>query len=72
VVEQPAAAAKSGALWTGNWLIITVDTLRADRINAKTAPTLSKLAQEGVHFANVYAQAPNTPRSFPSFVTFPR
>ncbi len=69
VVEQPAAAAKSGALWTGNWLIITVDTLRADRINAKTAPTLSKLAQEGVHFANVYAQAPNTPRSFPSFVT---
>jgi len=64
-VVKPAGAAP----WPGNWLLITVDTLRADRITAKTAPSLSKLAQEGFHFTNVYAQAPNTPRSFPSFVT---
>lgn len=66
VVEKPANAS---AIWKGNWLIITVDTLRADRINEKIAPNLSKLAQKGVLFTNVYAQAPNTPRSFPSFLT---
>lgn len=64
----PAPAA-AGALWDGNWLIITIDTLRADRINPKTAPNLAKLAERGVLFTNVYAQAPNTPRSFPSFLT---
>lgn len=67
----PAAApAPAGnALWDGNWLIVTIDTLRADRITDKIAPNLASLAQRGVHFTNVYAQAPNTPRSFPSFVT---
>jgi arylsulfatase A-like enzyme len=65
----PAAAADAGALWDGNWLIITIDTLRADRVNERTAPTLDRLAERGARFTNVYAQAPNTPRSFPSFLT---
>ena len=66
VVEKPA---NGSAIWKGNWLIITVDTLRADRIKPETAPNLAQLAARGTHFTNVYAQAPNTPRSFPSFVT---
>jgi len=67
VIPEPAA--KSAAVWNGNWLVITVDTLRADRIHPKTTPTLAKLAAEGFQFGNAYAQAPNTPRSFPSFLT---
>ena len=57
------------AAWDGNWLIITIDTLRADHINPDNAPNLAALARRGTLFTNVYAQAPNTPRSFPSFVT---
>lgn len=66
VMEKPASGS---AIWKGNWLIITVDTLRADRISEQVAPNLSQLAKKGVLFTNTYAQAPNTPRSFPSFLT---
>lgn len=65
----PKAVRATAAAWSGNWLIITIDTLRADRINPATAKNLAELAQQGTLFTNVYAQAPNTPRSFPSFVT---
>ncbi len=65
----PEQNPKTAAVWNGNWLVITVDTLRADRINPKVAPALAKLAAEGIQFTNAYAQAPNTPRSFPSFLT---
>lgn len=72
LAPNPSAPAKSAvhqtALWDGNWLILTIDTLRADRIHSNIAPNLSRLASEGVAFSNVYAQAPNTPRSFPSFL----
>ncbi|HMU41472.1 MAG TPA: sulfatase-like hydrolase/transferase [Pseudomonadota bacterium] len=67
--EPPAKKETADSLWKGNWLIVTVDTLRADRIRKETAPHLTELAQKGVLFSNVYAQAPNTPRSFPSFLT---
>ncbi|HEX4460585.1 MAG TPA: sulfatase-like hydrolase/transferase, partial [Polyangia bacterium] len=71
---RPAAAvaqskASAAYKWDGNLLVITIDTLRADRINEKTAPNLYKLAQESVRFSHAYSQAPNTPRSFPSFLT---
>lgn len=59
----------SEKIWAGNWLIITVDTLRADRFNEKYMPHTAKWMQKGVLFQNTYAQAPNTPRSFPSFLT---
>ena len=64
----PAPSGKP-ARFAGNWLIITIDTLRADRIKPDIAPVLSELAGRGTHFTQVYAQAPNTPRSFPSFLT---
>lgn len=68
----PAVAAtppRGTGHFAGNWLVITIDTLRADRIVPKTAPNLSALAARSAHFTQVYAQAPNTPRSFPSFLT---
>jgi arylsulfatase A-like enzyme len=65
--NESAAAAK--LKWNGNLLVITIDTLRADRVNAKTAPHLYKFMQQSVRFSHARAQAPNTPRSFPSFLT---
>jgi arylsulfatase A-like enzyme len=57
-----------------NFLIITVDTLRADRLGAygyarPTSPQMDAFAKESVMFQNAYSQAPHTPRSFPSFLT---
>ena len=69
VVPIASQAGRADAAWKGNWLIITIDTLRADRINPETAKNLAELAKRGTLFTNMYAQAPNTPRSFPSFVT---
>jgi arylsulfatase A-like enzyme len=58
----------------GNLLIIAVDTLRADRLGAagyrrddiSLTPRLDQLIAESSWFSRAYAQAPNTPRSFPS------
>src|SRR5439155_14583445 len=55
--------------FTGNLMIITIDTLRADRVNPKTMPTLAAFPKDATWFTHVYPQAPNTPRSFPSFLT---
>jgi arylsulfatase A-like enzyme len=75
-VDKPRAAARPASsplaartAWKGNLLVITIDTLRADRVNAKTAPHLYQFMQQAVSFTHAYAQAPNTPRSFPSFLT---
>lgn len=68
----PAAAGRAPQgppAWDGNWLIITVDTLRADRLRRDLTPSLWALASRGAHFSAAYAQAPNTPRSFPSILT---
>jgi len=69
VVEKDQSAAAKAFKWDGNLLVITIDTLRADRVNAKTAPRLYKFLQQSVSFSHARAQAPNTPRSFPSFLT---
>ncbi len=61
----------------GNVLVITVDTLRADRLGAagyrrdgkSLTPRLDELAERGAYFTHAYAQAPNTPRSLPSMWT---
>jgi Sulfatase/Putative metal-binding motif len=64
--------------FSGNILIIAIDALRADRLGVagygrppghSLTPTLDVLAQRGTRFTHVWAQAPNTPRSFPSLVT---
>ena len=76
---DPAAPklVKSGK-FTGNILIIAVDATRADRLGVagygrpaghSLTPNLDALARRGAYFRRVWAQAPNTPRSFPSFVT---
>jgi MFS family permease len=78
--DQPAAKAtsvKPGA-FSGNVLIIAIDATRADRLGVagygrppghSLTPNLDALANRGAYFRRVWAQAPNTPRSFPSFVT---
>jgi arylsulfatase A-like enzyme len=58
-----------GFHWKGNVLLITIDALRADRMRPDLMPRVSKLASESVLFTNARAQAPNTPRSFPSVIT---
>jgi arylsulfatase A-like enzyme len=69
-VEKSAASdAAAKFKFDGNLLIVTIDTLRADRMNEKRMPNLAKLAAQSVRFSRAYAQAPNTPRSFPSFLT---
>ena len=76
-VGVQTAPARQGA-FAGNILIIAIDALRADRLGVagyrrppghSLTPTLDALAQRGTRFTHVWAQAPNTPRSFPSLVT---
>jgi arylsulfatase A-like enzyme len=69
VTTEKESTAAAGFTWKGNLLVITIDTLRADRVNPKTAPHLYKFMQQSVRFTHAYSQAPNTPRSFPSFLT---
>jgi len=62
---------------TKNVLVIFVDTLRADRLGiagyqrggTSLTPRLDAFASQAVVFRRAYAQAPNTPRSVPSFLT---
>jgi arylsulfatase A-like enzyme len=78
--EPPPAApaAKAGATFTGNILLVTIDALRGDRLGAagygrpkgkSLTPNLDALAKRGAYFKRVWSQAPNTPRSFPSILT---
>jgi arylsulfatase A-like enzyme len=71
------ASARAGA-FSGNILVIALDATRADRLGVagygrpegrSLTPNLDALAKRGTYFRRVWAQAPNTPRSFPSFVT---
>lgn len=75
----PTVKPRSGAgVFQGNLLIVAVDATRADRLGVagygrpagqSLTPNLDALAKRGAYFRRVWAQAPNTPRSFPSFVT---
>ena len=49
--------------------LITVDAMRADRLTARTAPTLTALAQSGVVFDRAYAQVPHTSFSIATLLT---
>ena len=59
-----------------NVLIIFIDTLRFDRLGIagykregkSLTPRLDAFAQQAVVFRHAYSQAPNTPRSVPSFL----
>jgi arylsulfatase A-like enzyme/cytochrome c-type biogenesis protein CcmH/NrfG len=57
-----------------NLVIITIDTLRADRVgaygySAARTPTMDRLAREGVMFTHAYAAAPITLTSHASLMT---
>jgi arylsulfatase A-like enzyme len=69
---------RSGEAFGGNLMIISVDALRADRLGIagykrrkgqSLTPNLDRLASQGAYFRRVWSQAPNTPRSFPAFLT---
>ena len=78
----PAAPApvvrRSGDAFGGNLLILSIDALRADRLGVagykrrkgqSLTPNLDRLAGRAAYFRRVWSQAPNTPRSFPAFLT---
>jgi arylsulfatase A-like enzyme len=62
----PAASAADSGPARPNVLILAADSLRADRIDRRVAPNLSKLAEEGTRFDRAYV---SLPRTFPSWVT---
>lgn len=72
-----AAAADRTFSFDGNVVVIAVDTLRTDKIGAhgyrrdgkSLTPRLDAFAAQSANFTRAYAQAPNTPRSFPSMFT---
>ena len=49
--------------------LITVDAMRADKLNEHTAPNLSALAQHGTVFERAYAQVPHTSFSVATLLT---
>ncbi len=70
--EAPPPSAKASA--ARSLLIITIDTLRADRVGAygyraARTPTIDRLANEGVKFDPAYATAPITLTSHASLMT---
>src|SRR6478672_9401347 len=63
-----------GSLRGWNVLLVTIDTLRADRVGAYGSslgltPTLDRLAGEGVRFANAFAHVPLTLPSHATILT---
>ncbi|MGE3274820.1 MAG: sulfatase-like hydrolase/transferase [Vicinamibacterales bacterium] len=64
-----AATWPAGALRGGNVLLVTIDTLRADRLRPDVMPGLSALADRGHRFTRAYSQAPLTLPSHSSILT---
>jgi choline-sulfatase len=72
--KRAAAPEASPSLKPLNVVLVTIDTLRADRLHCYgnqqiETPTLDGLAQHGVLFENAVAQAPLTPPSHASIFT---
>ncbi len=63
---QPRAPSPAHAL---NVVLITIDTLRADRVGSGLTPNIDRLASRGVSFTNVRATAPLTLPSHTSIMT---
>ena len=65
---------RAGQLHGANVLLITIDTLRADRVGAYGStrgltPTIDRFAAEGLRFATTYAHVPLTLPSHASLLT---
>ena len=77
--QTAQASAAPGPTVSGgqNVVIIFVDTLRFDRLGISgyqrdgksLTPRIDAFAQQAVVFRHAYSQAPNTPRSVPSFLS---
>jgi arylsulfatase A-like enzyme/Flp pilus assembly protein TadD len=72
----PNAHLQSGSLAGSNLLLVTIDTLRADRVGAYSAtrspsltPALDRLAASGVRFTQAHAHAPMTLPAHTSILT---
>ena len=61
--------ADQAPLAEANFVLVTVDALRADRLRPDLMPHLSALAARGVHFQRAYAVAPSTARSITALLT---
>jgi arylsulfatase A-like enzyme len=51
-----------------NLLLVTVDTMRADALTERVAPTLSEVASRSTQFTRAYTHAPMTRRAFPALL----
>src|SRR5207245_6829434 len=49
--------------------VVTIDAMRADRLNERTAPNLTRLAARGVDCRRAYAQVPHTSFSVATLLT---
>src|SRR5437867_2287290 len=58
-----------GALAGSNVLLVTIDTLRADRVGPRLTPALDRLASGGVRFTQAHAHAPLTLPAHTSILT---
>ena len=61
-----AGGAPEGHAGRPNVLVLAADSLRADRLDARTAPNLTRLAERGTRFDRAYV---SLPRTFPSWVS---
>ncbi|MCB9557638.1 MAG: sulfatase-like hydrolase/transferase [Deltaproteobacteria bacterium] len=71
---QQVSARPRDVGFKGNLLLLCIDTLRADMLGAAghrggLTPNLDALTKRSIFFARAYAQAANTPQSFPSVFT---
>ncbi len=53
----------------GGVVLVTVDSLRADALDAESAPTMTALAEDATRFENAFAHGNWTPFSFPSILS---
>ena len=67
------AGLRTGTLHGSNLLLITIDTLRTDRVGAygggRLTPTLDNLAAGGLRFSRAYGHAPLTLPAHASILT---
>ena len=76
VLAAPRDVPKTTLTGGKNLVIIFIDTLRHDRLGftgyqrdgKSLTPNIDKLAAQSIVFERAFAQAPNTPRSVPSFL----
>ena len=74
VSREPVLPLQSGGLRGGNVLLVTVDTLRRDRLGAYgngqgLTPTLDRLSASGIRYTHAFSHAPMTLPAHTSILT---